>query len=99
MAETVSLKRTTVDFLRMNRNTWLAAFVGLTESQITTALDAVFSTYEDNADITRSFKTFESASIGSAPYYVVQIYRPTKPIPGGIKDQLRIAVNNIRLGI
>ena len=89
------MMRMTVDVLRMNRNVWLAAFTGMTQAQVSSALSVLDT---DFSDISRTFQTFTATSYPDG-YFVVQLDRTGNPIPGGIKDMLVKAVNNVYAGV
>lgn len=85
-----------VSFLRLNRNVWLATFIGMTEGQVSTVL-SVMDDALSNVDHT-SYHVFNASSINSPGYIVVQLDRQGAPIPPFIKDIIRTAVNDINLG-
>lgn len=86
-----------VSFLRLNRNVWVATFIGMTEAQVSLALSTLskdFSTIDHS-----SHHTFTATSINTPGYVVVQLDRTGSPIPPSVKDLLRKAVNDVYSGV
>lgn len=86
-----------VEFLRLNRNVMLAAFIGMSETQVDTALTALGDNYTDMQSASRT--TFTATSINNPGYIVVQLDRNGAVIPPAVKDLLRSKVNEIASGV